>query len=402
MINDKSIPYWRLSSFYFFYFAFLGLWVPFWNLYLDKILSFDAFQIGYLSATVMLTRIIGPYLWGWLADRSSCRISIIRWGCGLSCISFLLVFLDQSFYWLLICIFLYSFFWNAVLAQFEVITLSHLQEDTQRYSHIRLWGSIGFIFSVFGCGYIFEMSSINYLPYVLLLALAFLWITSFFIHERADNPIEQDPVQKSPRQANSFNVFKTQLLQKPVLVFFCICFLMQLSHGPYYTFYSIYLENLGYKQGVIGALWALGVVAEILVFTYIKVLFRIFGLRYFLIITLALSALRWLLLAFFADNLFIIVFCQLLHAASFGSFHAISMEIVRATFTGRSQGQGQAFYTAVSYGIGGALGAFISGSLWQYGPSVIFSLASLALIVALWLSIKGIDNTTFLNKEGES
>jgi len=124
MLRNADIPYWRLSGFYFFYFAFLGAWVPFWNLYLEQELEFDATSIGILTAVVLGTKIVGPYMWGWLADHYGKRMQIIRLGSLIAFVSFIGVFWRTDFIGLFVVIAVYSFFWNAVLSQLRRCTHS--------------------------------------------------------------------------------------------------------------------------------------------------------------------------------------------------------------------------------------------------------------------------------------
>jgi MFS transporter, PPP family, 3-phenylpropionic acid transporter len=126
-----ALPYWRLSGFYFFYFALLGTWVLYWSLYL-KSLGFSSEEIGILTSLVMLTKILAPSLWGWLADSFGYRSRIIRVGAFMAMLAFSGAFLRSDFWWLAGVIISYSFFWNAVLAQFDVLALSH-HHFTQRY-----------------------------------------------------------------------------------------------------------------------------------------------------------------------------------------------------------------------------------------------------------------------------
>jgi len=74
---SKSIPYWRLSGYYFFYFAFVGAMSPYWGPYL-KSLGFDAVEIGVLMSLLAVMRIFAPNIWGWMADRSGKRIPSCR------------------------------------------------------------------------------------------------------------------------------------------------------------------------------------------------------------------------------------------------------------------------------------------------------------------------------------
>ena len=380
------MPYWRLSSFYFFYFAFLGAWVPFWNLYLERQLAFTAEQIGTITAVMMCSRILGPYLWGWLADVLNKRSTVIRWGAFTAALSFVMIFVSDDFYWLLAVIFLYSFFWNAILSQFEVVTLSHLQHDSALYSRIRLWGSIGFILAVAGLGLLFDTLSLAILPEILLVLLVTIWLASLTVAEKERHEAIDGAGASLPEKQCS-KPFIQQLCRRPVIVFMLISFLMQLSHGPYYTFFTIYLEQLHYSHAMIGALWALGVVAEVLLFIIIHHLIRYMELRALLFLTLLLTAIRWFILGTVADSFALLLLAQILHAASFASFHSVSMEFIHRSFDASNHGQGQASYSAISYGAGGALGAWLSGWLWYKGAEFLFLLSAAAVVLALLLMV---------------
>jgi len=178
-----------------------------------------------------------------------------------------------------------------------------------------------------------------------------------------------------------------QLLARPEIIGFLLtCLLMQASHGAYYAFYSIHLEAHGYSTLVIGALWAFGVAIEVLVFMLMHRLLPRFGARRLLLASLLLAALRWLLIGFFVDLVAVQIIAQTLHAASFGVFHAAGIHLTHHYFTGPTQGRGQALYSSVSFGVGGAIGALISGALWaSAGAGVTFSVA--AMLAALgWVS----------------
>jgi PPP family 3-phenylpropionic acid transporter len=158
--------------------------------------------------------------------------------------------------------------------------------------------------------------------------------------------------------------------------------LMQFSHGPYYTFLTLHLEHLGYSRGVIGQLWAVGVVAEVLMFLIMSRLLQRFSVRRVLMVSFCLAGIRWWLLGSEAEYLPVLIFAQILHAATFGSFHASAIHFVQRTFGPQQQGQGQALYAALS-GTGGALGALYAGYSWNtLGPAWTFSIASIAAMAA--------------------
>jgi PPP family 3-phenylpropionic acid transporter len=307
--------YWRLSGFYFFYFAALGALIPYWGLYL-KSLGFGVVEIGELVAIIMATKIIAPNIWGWIADHTGRRMRIVRIACLLATLSFAGVFIGHG-YWLLVLVMsLFSFFWNAALPQFEATTLNHLGTETHRYSSIRLWGSIGFIVAVAGLGGIFERTGTGMLPTVLLVLFAGIWIASLLVPERSTpHPqVDNEPLRKV-------------LTQPAVVSFLLVCFLVQASHGPYYTFYSLYLAAHDYSESAIGQLWALGVVAEIGVFLKMHGWLPRFGARRLLLVATLLTTLRWILIALFVDQLWIMIFAQTLHAASFGVYHAVAIHL---------------------------------------------------------------------------
>ena len=367
-----SLPYWRLSGFYFFYFALLGSAAPFLGLYFDH-LGFSAARIGELVAIPMLMRCVAPNLWGWLGDATGQRLMIVRLGAVCTLLSFGLIFYGKSYAWLALVMALHAFFWHAVLPQFEVITLAHLREQASRYSQIRLWGSIGFIVAVVGLGALFERLGLDVYPVAVMAVMVGIGISSIWV---------PDAVPEQRPELDGQGGFLRQLCRPGVLAFFVSVGLMQVSHGPYYTFFSIHLEALGYGRSTIGMLWALGVVAEILLFLVMAALLARFSLRQVLLASFALAAIRWLLLGTLADHLGVLLVAQLMHAATFGSFHAAAIHFVQRSFGYRQQGQGQALYATLA-GIGGALGALYSGYSWaSLGPLWTFAIASLAALAA--------------------
>ncbi|WP_443190474.1 MFS transporter [Pseudomonas indica] len=367
-----ALPYWRLSGFYFFYFCLLGATAPFLALYFAH-LGFPSARIGELVAIPMLMRCLAPNLWGWLGDYTGRRLAIVRLGAVCTLFSFALILIDKSYAWLALIMALHAFFWHAILPQFEVITLAHLQDQASRYSQIRLWGSIGFIFTVVGLGKLFDWVSLDAYPLAILLIMAGIVAGSGWIPNAQPQTSEDRPDRGG---------FFRQLRQPGVLAFYLCVGLMQLSHGPYYTFLTIHLEALGYSRGVIGLLWALGVVAEVLLFIVMARVLCYFSLRQVLAASFLLAALRWLLLGTLADHLSVLLFAQLLHAATFGSFHVAAIHFVQRSFGDRQQGQGQALYATLA-GVGGALGALYSGYSWNsLGPVWTFVIASLAALAA--------------------
>ena len=362
--KQTLVPYWRLSAFYFFFFASVGAFMPYWSVYL-KSLEFSSVEIGQLMAILMATKIISPNVWGWIADHHGKRLPIVRLGAFLSLLSFAAVFYADSFTFMAIVLIACGFFWNATLPQFEATTLNHLGEESHRYTKIRVWGSVGFVVSVVLLGAVLESFGVGLLPYAIIVLMAGIWLSCMLTPVDAEQPHDESALS-----------FKAVLLRPEVIALFVICFLMQASHGPYYTFFSIYLEDAGYSRSVVGQLWALGVIAEVVFFLVAHKLFHVMSLKNFMILSLLLASLRWVLIAYFVDNLAILLFAQCLHAASFGIYHAVAIQFIHRFFVGRAQGRGQALYSSLSFGLGGAIGSLYSGYLWDGNPTATYLVAA--------------------------
>ncbi len=369
------MPYWRLSWVYFSYFAVVGAVSPYWGLYLQS-LGLASSDIGLLAAIPLLTKLISPNIWGYIADKSGRQLLIIRCGAfgGVLCFSALLFKTD--FLSLAIFISLYSFFWNAILPQFEVVTLKFLHEQAHGYSRVRLWGSLGFIAAVTSLGYLFDVYPIQWLPWII-----FSLVTMIFMSALSLPPLKA--VERNPQHGSFFTLIRS----KTVIIFFLVLFLLQLSHGVYYVFYSIYMESWGYSKSVIGWLWTLGVVCEIGIFILMPRIFRRYSLFTLLSWSLFLTGVRWAGIGFLPDNVAAMLVMQMLHAVSFGVIHATAIEYLRKTFGEAHQGQAQAFYSAFSFGGGAALGAYLSGLIWDVNSALAFYLASFVAILAWLLTV---------------
>jgi len=377
------MPYWRLSSFYFFYFALLGALVPYWGLFL-QFRGYDAVAIGQLMAILMATKIVAPNLWGWLGDHLGHRMRIVRAASIISALVFIGMFYADDFWTIALAMALYSFFWNASLPQFEVVTITYLKERVARYAQIRAWGSVGFIVVVIVLGILVDY----YGPEVILPTVMFIfvgiWLSSLLVKDPDPEP---HPVHQEPLLA---------VLKKPAIIgFFIAVFLMQMSHGPYYAFYSIFMEDHGYSKTLIGQFWALGVLAEVGIFIVMHRLLVRWGARMVLVASLMLAAVRWLMIGYLPDSILMLLLAQLLHAATFGTFHAAGIHLVQHYFRGRLQGRGQALYASASFGAGGALGSLLSGVAWDgIGPSATFASAAVLSVIGALVAWYMIDDAS--------
>jgi MFS transporter, PPP family, 3-phenylpropionic acid transporter len=370
----------RLSGFYFFYYATVGAFMPYWSPYLEA-RGFSAGQMGIAYALMGVTRSFMPIAWGWWADISGRRITMIRWAVLVSLGLFLCIPFQDTIFGVGLFMVVYSIFWHALLSQFEVVALIHLLPYRGDYSRVRLWGSVGFVAAVLGLGPILDAHGILPLPWLVAALFAAMAVSAWLVPEVPAPPVASGP-----------SVPILQVLKRPaVQALLLACLLSQLSFAPYYNFFTLFLERHGHARGTAGFLWALAVLAEIGLFLIMGRLITAFGARRLMLAVLVATAARWTLTPIVADSLPLLILLQLSHALTFGAYHSLAVYYVQQFFPGSMQGRGQAFYNAAAYGVGGSVGSLGSGYLWEaVSPEAVFYAAALAALLGWWIAWSGL------------
>jgi PPP family 3-phenylpropionic acid transporter len=360
---------WAFGSFFFLYFAYVGLVSPYASLFfLDR--GFSVIEIAVLMSMLQITRIVGPFSWGWLSDYLSDRIRIIQLCACLAAVIFFSIFFLQSY----IAFFIWMFVLHTILSSLmplgESATVHALFKDNsfdKRYGRLRLWGSIGFIVMVLFAGELFQRKGIELYPIVGAVILTFLALVTFRLHE-----------PKMERRKMVKGELLMVLFNPDVRWFLLSGFFMIFAHAALYVFYSLYLADLGYDKFQIGLFWALGVAAEVIFFYFqSKVLSRL-DAEVVLQIAFGIGVLRFILMAFFPLT-WVLILAQLMHAGTFGAHHSAATKLLQRWFTGPLQARGQALMATVSYGLGGTLGGLLAGWLWDATqPRNVFVMAALA------------------------
>ena len=367
-----------LGLLYGIYFAFVGASGPWFPLLFDH-WGMTAFQIGALVALSHLIRIVAPPVWGWAADRRGQLRSLLQAGaCIMAAMCLLLPQaggLDPALRFAAAALVM-AVLHLAAAGQgplTESMSLRLADGDLGRYGRMRVWGSVGFILAVTGLGPLLGWFGVTLLPYVLAAIAAGLVLAI-----RRLPPVAGVP---APRQGGRL---RDEILKPTMLAFLAASLLMILAHAPFYAFFSLYLAHLGYAKWAIGLFWALGVVAEIGLFLMQKRLFERYPATLLLLATMILCVLRFLMTAAAAwlpaaTATVVLVLAQVLHAATFALHHSASMSLMHQRFGTRYQARAQSLYTAVSYGIGGAIGGLGAGVIWQtWGPGATFHGAAIA------------------------
>ncbi len=370
--SPPPVPFARLAGFYFAYYAALGAFTPYWSLYLQS-QGMGVAAISVLMSLWYATRVVAPSAWTALAARSPRPIRWLHLGCVLSVASFAAFLLPWKFPGLFAAMCAFCFFYNAVMPQFESITLSHLHGRSDLYGSIRVWGSIGFIAVVALYGVLIDWLGAASLPWLMLPLFAGMAVSAFGNH-----------YARPPAAAEHGDEvgFRERLRRPETLAFFVAAFLAQVSFGPYYTFFSIYLGEHGYAPSVQGVLWSIGVLVEIALLFLSRHIFRRWGARRLLVFSLGVTALRWWATALWPDSLALMILVQTSHAFSFAAFFAAAMLLLAEYFPGRHNGHGQGVFYGASSGVGGVVGALLAGQLWHFSGRMAFTVSGFVALAA--------------------
>ncbi len=348
---------------YFLYFGVLGAYLPFFNLYCLHI-GLSGIQIGTLSAVRSAALVLFALLWGLLADRYAARRPIYI-ACNLLATGVWVFYLaSERFVPMLAITVLHGVFFAPLIPFLEAFSMDVLGSEKKRYGRIRAWGSVSFIAMVVLLGRAIDAWGLRLVLAVVLagsaLQAAFAWGVPPAARAR----------QAVPGSPGSF------LLNRRSLIFFSSTFLMLVSHGADYGFFSIHLESLGCGNAFIGVSWAAASAAEIGVMLASGRLFARFAPQTVLHFSFLAAALRWTML-FFTVSPAAILATQLLHAVTYGAFHMASILFVDELAPEASKTIGQAINNGVTYGLGLMVGFFLNGYLYErVGTAALFPISA--------------------------
>ena len=368
MDTRRSLKF-TISSQYFIYFGVLGIFLPYFNLYCYH-LGFSGVQIGTLSGLRSVAMVIFPLVWGLLADRLNMRRPIYIL-CNFAGTAVWVMFLLTTEFWpmLLITAF-YGVFYAPIISFLEAVTMDVLGAEKKSYGRIRAWGSISFIAVVLVLGKVIDWYAIDIILVLILAGSLMLAIISLGIP--ATQSARKDLLAPGARS----------LMEKRVIVFLFCAFLMLVSHGAYYGFFSIHLANLGYGTTFIGLTWALASTAEILVMIKSDKIFDRFSLENVLFFSFLVAAVRWIIL-FFLQSATLILVSQILHAVTYGTFHMASILYIDRLAPEKAKTLGQAVNNALTYGLGLMVGFFVNGYVYEItGSFTLFLMSSLIALAA--------------------
>jgi PPP family 3-phenylpropionic acid transporter len=379
--RKQLLPFAAMSAAYFAHIGFFNPYLPLWL----KDMGLGLLAISVLTSVQAATRLFAPYAWGALSDRTGERIKLLRLGAVVAFASACLLWLDWGPVGLGLVL-LVMFTHTSSMMPMSEAAMAHLVSqgggfDTKRYGRVRLWGSLGFLVTVFVAGAWFQAFGMQHFPGWTVFSLGAVLLSAYWL-----------PDLKEAVHAEHVHLPVGPVLrQKPVRWFFAAAFFHVLSHIGIYVFFSLYLDALGYSKTMIGVLWAVSVAVEIVwFFTQSRWLPRL-PLTAWLVACSAAMVLRMALTTVWADVLWVLLLAQAIHALTFAAHHTACIALLSHHFPGRLRGRGQALYTVIAYGFPGVLGGLLGGVLSErwglqsvFAASVLTSLVATAAAYKVW------------------
>ena len=363
----------KFSLVYFSIFIVIGINAPFFPLWLSS-KGFTERYIAIILATSVLTKLLANPFFAGLGDKYGNRKIPMLY---LSFISTIILFSLNIFNSLYLIAFMAITSWALfapLMPLTESLTTTAIKKYNFDYGNTRLWGSVSFIIIAFFGGIIIEKYGLKYVPILMTIGALFLFLSIVIM-----------PTIPSLPARKKFSTYAL-LKNRNFFPFLLACGAIQSSHGIYYGFSTIYWKSIGLSETVIGALWAEGVVFEIILLAYFYKFKNYTSPKIFIIIAGVMAIIRWTLMAY-ADTILFIALIQILHAFTFGLTHLAAINFISEVMPVRAQAKSQALYSAISMGAFLAVSISVSGDLYRifYDKSFLFSsfLAFSGVIISL-------------------
>ena len=366
---------------YFTYFFAYGIFLPFWSVWLQGE-GIDAEMIGILLGVGLGARFVGALFITPAVKDPAKLISALRILAALTFIFAVGFALGSHWLWLFVVMVGFNMFFAPMVPLGDSLAGTWQKQFTFDYGKIRVWGSIAFIISSSLIGYLSGVWGNKTIMVALIISTLALLLSSLL--KPAIMPLGPKKIDSGPKVT-----FKQLIADNSVWRFLVCVSLIQGSHAAYYGFASLFWKEAGYSDFVIGNLWSLGVVAEVLVFTFSHRLFRRWSARNLLLLSAVSSIIRWGLMGSFTALPALIVI-QILHSGTFTVCHLAAMRFISA----RKEHEIiplQAVYSALAMGGALAVMTIIVGFIYERMPDnhgIVFILMALLAVPALFIRPK--------------
>lgn len=375
----------RLGGFYGAVCLYSGIATPYWPVWL-KSRGLSPTEIALLLAAPYLVRILAGPLIGSAADRhGDHKQALLLLLCGALCTQ-ILFFAGHDFQPILALTVLSSIFFPAVLALMEVVTLQGCQHAGLDYARVRVSGSASFMICSTLIGYWLDRSGAQILLPGTLIMLGLALYAATWLPRLPRPKVDAMAIENAPAPDLPAPILMTPvarplrdlLTSKTFLLFASSGGLLQASHGAYYAFGTLNWQAQGYSSVAIGALWALGVIAEITLFMVSKPLVAAMGPAWLMVIGGCAGVVRWSATAL-EPPAPITWAMQLLHALSFGASHLGAMHFIQRAVPRSAAASAQTLYQLLFMSVAFGIVTLAAGPLFErYGAGLFWLSAGLS------------------------
>jgi PPP family 3-phenylpropionic acid transporter len=369
--RNGLVPFAALSASYFAHIGFFNPYLPLWL----KDLGFPIVVISLLASVQSFTRVFAPYAWGALSDHTGERVRLLRLSAAVALIASAGLWIQGGPWWVALVLLVLFTHTSSMMSLTEAAMAHLVAGDWGRYGRVRLWGSAGFLLTVFLAGAWFQRFGMGSFPAWAAVTLALVLLCTFLLPDTREQPTAHAKHEKQP---------VGPVLRQPVVRWFFASLLFHvMAHFAIYGFLSLYLDALGYNKAMIGLLWAVSVAVEIgWFFGQGRFISRLPMARWLVVCGVA-TVLRMALTGGLGFSLVALFLAQMLHALTFATHHTACIAMVSHHFPGRLRARGQALFTVIGYGVGGMVGVLAGGAFAsRFGFQAMFGVATLLAVLA--------------------
>jgi len=374
----KTSIFLKLSSNYTSFFIYLGIVTPFWAMWLSS-RGLSPSEIGIIIAVPYIIKIIVAPLISQAADKRGEYWWPLLFSVAFSVIVSGFYFFASGFWSLLLITLVVNLTMPAVLPLMETITVGQSAKHNLNYGHIRSFGSVAFIVASLLLGLFLKNNSIDYVLWAFYGSMILLLITIIILPRGNRKTV-------APGKIKSVSPIKHLLSDGDFILFLCVVGLLQMSHGVYYSMGSIYWKENGLGEDVIGFLWAIGVIAEIIFFIYFQKVITKYPLSAIFAIIGLFGAIRWVTMAI-SVSLPVLFVVQLIHGLTFGASHLAAIHYLSHKVKRDYAASSQSLYSALPLGLGMGLATYMGGVIYEKVSSGAYFLMAFLCVLAFLLSV---------------
>ena len=349
----------RLALYYGAIFFFIGSFMPYFPVWLDW-RGMSAAEISIISALATFIRIVSTPLISFAADRLGNMRLILIWLAFGSLVTIVAFFWTESFATILLNAFIFSVFWTSIMPLTEALTMYGVRRDGLNYGRIRLWGSLAFIAASFAGGLAIEHYGPSSPLWVMLAAVILVLLAGFALpRPTGEGRVRRATLPPPVRSTEAWGLMKS----RQFILFLIGTGAIQATHAVYYLFATLHWQSLGYSGSTIGALWATGVIAEIILFAWSAPILARLGPINLIWISGLVAALRWTVMGFDPGPALLFPL-QVLHAFTFGAAHLAAIHFISDNVPEKLGATAQGIYATASAGIAMGLAMIVAGPLY--------------------------------------